>query len=222
MLTYHDNRFREQPNAVHGEYDGVNQMTMHVLMRAIAHQYLDRNLRNGPFVLQLTDINQSNFLVDDEWNIKGIIDLEWICSLPVQMQGAPHWLTGLGVDELEGEDLERYENVQGRYVSILREEEARQQANFLNGLSLADVSKATWQKGTYWYFMCLESVNAMYTIFPTHIRNRHFGGKITKETGIAISKYWSQDPQILEAKLAQKKQYDADLRRVFKAEGVQE
>ena len=40
VLTYHDNRFREQPNAVNNEYDGVNQMTTSVLMRALAHQYL--------------------------------------------------------------------------------------------------------------------------------------------------------------------------------------
>lgn len=63
-LTSHDNRFRERPNAVDSEYDGVNQMTMKVPMRAIAHQYLDRNLRDGSFVLQLTDINQSGFLVE--------------------------------------------------------------------------------------------------------------------------------------------------------------
>ncbi|KAH9868375.1 hypothetical protein J1614_007447 [Plenodomus biglobosus] len=170
---------------------------MKVLIRAIAHQYLDRNPRDGPFVLQLTDINQSNFVVDDYWNVKSPIDLEWICSLTVQMLGPPYWLTGLAVDEIEGDDLESYEMMNGKYLSIPREEETRQPASLLNGLSLVDVSKASWQKGA-----------------------RYFAEKITKETGKSISKYWSQDLKILEAKMAQRKQYDADLRRVFKVRDV--
>ncbi|KAF1958579.1 hypothetical protein CC80DRAFT_557943 [Byssothecium circinans] len=217
MLTYHDNRFREQPNAVNDEYDGVNQMTTSILMRAVAHQYLDRDFREGPFILQLTDMNQSNFLVDDDWNVKALIDLEWICSLPVQMQGAPHWLTELeGVDEIEGDELEKYEYVHQRFLSILKEEEASLPADFLDGLSLADLTKKGWQKGTYWYFQCLESVNAMYTLFPIHIRSRHRGEQITKATGQAMSKYWSQDAgKTLIEKVAQKKHYDTDLRTVF-------
>lgn len=52
-------------------------------MRALLHQYTNEELREGPFVMQLTDLHAPNIFVDRDWNIKHIIDLEWACALPL-------------------------------------------------------------------------------------------------------------------------------------------
>jgi hypothetical protein len=89
LLTYHDNRFIHQPNAVEDATDCEFQMTVKTALRAVGHQYFNRDLRNGPFVLYFTDLHQSNIFVDDNWNITKFIDLERICSLPIEIEGPP-------------------------------------------------------------------------------------------------------------------------------------
>jgi hypothetical protein len=90
LLAYHDRRFLNQPNAVFNEADGQGKMAKKVLLRAIGHHFRRRDLRNGPLALRLTDLHQSNIFVDELWNIKYLIDLEWACSLPIDMLDAPY------------------------------------------------------------------------------------------------------------------------------------
>jgi hypothetical protein len=45
----------------------------------------------------LTDLHGPNIFVDQDWHIKHIIDLEWACSLPIEMLGPPYWMTGCTV-----------------------------------------------------------------------------------------------------------------------------
>jgi hypothetical protein len=61
-------------------------------MQATFPLVFDRNLRRGPFVFFLTHLHQSNIFVDDDWHITSLVDLEWACSLPVEMVQPPHWL----------------------------------------------------------------------------------------------------------------------------------
>lgn len=102
LHLYHDRRFLNQPNAIHDQTDGQHQMAQKVLLRAVGHQFLARDRRNGPYALRLTDLHQSNIFVDKMWRVTYLIDLEWVCSLPIDMLGAPYWLTGLGIDEIHG------------------------------------------------------------------------------------------------------------------------
>lgn len=57
-------------------------MAVKSLLRVLSHKYIKRDLRDGPFPLQLTDLHVSNILVDEQWNVTGLIGLEWICALP--------------------------------------------------------------------------------------------------------------------------------------------
>ncbi|KAG7146782.1 hypothetical protein HYQ46_004410 [Verticillium longisporum] len=58
---------------------------------------------------QLTDFHASNILVDKLWNVTGLIDLEWICALPLEMLDVPYWLTGCAIDQIKGEKLEHFD-----------------------------------------------------------------------------------------------------------------
>jgi hypothetical protein len=42
------------------------------------------------FFVTLTDIHQSNIFVDKNWHITYLIDMEWACTRPIEMQHPPH------------------------------------------------------------------------------------------------------------------------------------
>ncbi|OAQ79337.1 hypothetical protein VFPFJ_09823 [Purpureocillium lilacinum] len=89
MLIFHDNRLLSQPNAVYSGDDCRAQMAVKTLLRVLSHRHVRRYLRSGPFALQLTDLHASNIFVDEEWNVTGLVDLEWICALPLESGDAP-------------------------------------------------------------------------------------------------------------------------------------
>jgi len=91
MLALHDGSFLANRNAVYDEVDCRGQIAARVLLRALSHQYVTRKYRGGPFRLQFTDFHPSNILVDDNWNVTCLIDLERICSLPAEMLAVPYW-----------------------------------------------------------------------------------------------------------------------------------
>lgn len=121
---YHDNRIHHQPNSIHDEDDGYQQLAALTMMRAILPQFISRDYRHGPFVFTLTDLHQSNIFVDDKWNITGLIDLEWACSLPIELQSPPYWLSGRSVDDIEhGEPLETFGLVVTEFLETFEREE---------------------------------------------------------------------------------------------------
>jgi hypothetical protein len=111
MLTFHDDFFLSNPRAVSSMGDCLGQMASKTLLRAISHHYIQRETRNGPFRLQLTDFHASNIFVDKDGNITCLIDHEWVCALPAEMLSVPYWLTGCAIDRLTNEKLREFEIV---------------------------------------------------------------------------------------------------------------
>ena len=110
LLACHDSRIRNQPNSIISEEDGFSQMANLFTMRGLRSYFTSRDLRHGPFVLNLTDLHRGNIFVDSNWRIKYIIDLEWACSLPIEMLAPPYWITNRGVDELKDEELQKFDS----------------------------------------------------------------------------------------------------------------
>ncbi|EFW19049.1 conserved hypothetical protein [Coccidioides posadasii str. Silveira] len=92
LLTGYDNRLRHQANAAFEEADARGQAKDLVLMQALLHLFTDRHLHNSPFVMQLADMHAINIFVDEDWNIKHVVDLEWACCLPLGNLLSPFWL----------------------------------------------------------------------------------------------------------------------------------
>ena len=93
LLSFQDNRILCQPNSVHNQDDGEMQLAALTALRATMHRFTRPEYRDGPFFFTLTDLHRSNIFVDEHWNIRTIIDLEWACSQPIEMQLPPYWLT---------------------------------------------------------------------------------------------------------------------------------
>jgi hypothetical protein len=81
LLSCHDSRLEQQPNAVVSHGDFVSQMTTLTLMRIIAHHHFDHTLNHGPFFC-LTDGHASNILVDKDGKIPYMLELEYGAFLP--------------------------------------------------------------------------------------------------------------------------------------------
>lgn len=211
MLTFHDHRFLSQPNAVYSEGDCRGQMAVKTLLRVLSHVYIKQELRNGPFLLQLTDFHASNVLVDKHWNITGLIDLEWICALPSEILEVPYWLTGCAIDLIKGEKLDRFNQVRQEFMCVFKEEEQAIKAK--HNISLSKVMQDTWESKGVWFWHCLSSVNAMYYLLETHL---YPPKSLSTETEKCLSRFWCRDSEdVVQKKMADKQAYDDQVRKMF-------
>ncbi|KAL5334630.1 hypothetical protein BJX70DRAFT_411134 [Aspergillus crustosus] len=217
-LSYHDSRLRCQPNAINDLSDYIYQTSSLTTMRAIFPSFFDRALRRGPFIYSLTDLHQSNIFVDDDWHITSLVDLEWACSLPIEMLHPPHWLTSMAVDRI---DSHEYNQVRSEFMSALDAEEngcshASGNASTVSP-KLSSIMGTAWDRGTFWYSLALSSPTGLFTIFDKEIQPR-FTQRCSDHDAFhqTMPWYWQQD--IVTAsrrKLADKQAYDIQLQREF-------
>ncbi|KAH8651802.1 hypothetical protein BGZ60DRAFT_497399 [Tricladium varicosporioides] len=186
ILTFHDDSFLSNPNAVISMGECLGQMASKTLLRAISHHYIQRETRNGPFRLQFTDLHRSNIFVDKDWNIKCLIDHEWVCALPAEMLSVPYWLTGCAIDEITKENLREFEKVHREFMNIFEEEEVKM--TLTNSPALTSIMHDGWNSGAVWFWHCITSVNAMFFLVDDHISPR-FAPLSIKTEGI-LSQYW--------------------------------
>lgn len=211
LITFHDQRFLSQPNATFSEDDCREQMTVKALLRVLAHRYIRRERRQGPFLLQLTDLHASNVFVDDDWNVTCLIDLEWLCALPAEMLSVPYWLTGCSIDQIDGERYDEYDKIRQEFMHVFREQE--RMASTQHAIVISDAMDDMWDSKGVWFWHCLTSINAMYLLLESHLAPKDS----MSARGIKMtSKFWCEDSDaVVQRKLADKNDYDAELKRVF-------
>ncbi|PLB50327.1 hypothetical protein P170DRAFT_454881 [Aspergillus steynii IBT 23096] len=214
IISLHESRLRHQPNAVCHLEDGFYQTSALMVMRSIWSCYFRRDFLRGPFFLTLTDIHQSNIFVDDEWNIKCFIDLEWACSRPVEMIHPPYWLTNQAIDSIT---LEDYESLHAEFMTALAEEESKCLTR--SSLLLHPILQQGWEKGTFWCSLALNSPTALFRIFYDYIQPRFSKAHNDDSTFWVITMpYWTFNSfDFIEQKVKDKKQYDVSLREAFKS-----
>lgn len=220
FLNCHNNRIYQQPNSIHSENDARQQVAALTMMRSIIPHFVDRNLRHGPFIFTLTDMHQSNIFVDDQWNITSLIDLEWACSLPVELQGPPYWLSGRSVDGMPpGEHLDAFGDMVAEFIKAYEAEESllvgKDQPLFQSALM-----RKCWETGSFWYFQAVNSPKGMFMIFDKHIQPMFCAEhcKTTVFDGV-VSSYWARDVNaVVERKLKEEDSYKEQLRSALLAD----
>ncbi|KAE8397162.1 hypothetical protein BDV37DRAFT_289659 [Aspergillus pseudonomiae] len=198
LLSYHDSRLRHAPNSIQDKADGEAQLSTLTIMRALLPHFSCRDYRRGPFIMTLTDLHQSNLFVDSDWNIKSLVDLEWTCSLPVEMLHPPYWLTSRGVDQLyNGEHLDAFSKVHAEFMNVFEEEEQAHARAGNKTSGLTSIMRKGLETGNFWYFHALETPKGLYNIFLEHIQPRfsklNDAGMVEFER--TISPYWTPDIQ---------------------------
>ena len=214
MLTLHDKQLLHDPHAVRDIEDAKERITIRLLLRAVMHHFIQRESRDGPFILQPTDLHQSNIFVDDDWNIKCLIDLEWICALPVEMLSAPYWLTSCSLDEITEEKYREYDVVRQEFMAVLEAES--QNLPMEHRLEIAKTMEQMWANKGIWFWGCLQSVNAWIFIFEDHILKR-FSPNVDSVAHLTdCSAIWDDGIEgIVEAKAQDEKKYLVQLKSLY-------
>lgn len=212
MITFHDTQFLNNPNATFSDRDCRGQMAIRTLLRTLAHHYIKTELRNGPFLLQFTDLHGSNIFVDEQWdNITCLIDLEWLCALPAEMLTVPYWITGCSIDEIV-EQFDEFDKVRKEFMVEFEKEERKMVEH---SFSLASIIDEMWESKGVWFWYCLRSVNAIRFVLEDHVCPV-FSTPLSKETEEILCKLWREDSvEVVEKKIADYEQYRAELQRAF-------
>lgn len=189
LLQCHDNRIYHQPNAIHDLHDGQEQLAALTMMRGLLHQFTISSAPLGPFVLTLTDLHPSNIFVDEDWHITSLIDLEWACVFPVELQTPPYWLTGRSVDDIEhGPNLQTFDTIINEYMDVFEKEEISRQNS---SISHSKVMRNRWKKGSFWYFQALHSPKGLLRVFNEHIQRSYCEDHCTQRVfDRTVSPYW--------------------------------
>ncbi|KAJ8059608.1 hypothetical protein OCU04_011263 [Sclerotinia nivalis] len=219
LLSCHDSRIRHQPNSLNDESDGRAQMANLTIMRSLLSHFTNREFRHGPLILRLTDLHQSNIFVDDDWNIKCLIDLEWACSLPVETMRPPYWLTGCPADDLVGQNIDSFSKAQHEFMEVFEEEEKSFPPGNNVPLYRTNIMRKRkgWKIGNLWYFQALDSSKGLYNIFLDHIQPIFAPShNIDPDFSRIVSEYWAVGVNdIISAKLQDKDVYERMLRQKF-------
>ncbi|QUC22874.1 uncharacterized protein UV8b_07115 [Ustilaginoidea virens] len=214
LISLQDSKMLHQPNSVRNFADGKRQLAALVTLRAVMPTFIRPQYREGPFHLTLTDLDQSNIFVDGQWNIKTIIELEWACARPIEMQMPPFWLTSRAVDGFkDADEIAEYDAILAEYLEFSAAEEKRR-----NGVALeAPIQRHVWRSGAFWFFHAALTPKGMFNLFSRHI-HPHFS-KVHPQMIIfneMLFCYWGlQAEKTIGLKVRQKDEYVEKVRQVF-------
>ena len=213
LLSCHDSRLQHQPNAVNDAGDCVSQMCALVILRALHPRFFDPKLNHGHFAPSLTDLNFNNMIVDDDWNVTCIIDLEWTAVLPLEFIRTPRWLTNQAVDEV---DVDQYNKLREEFMEIFETEE-RRLGRYNDNFRCSSIVNTTWKLSTFWYVLALQSPTGLHTFLNDRIQPRfHKTDEDSTDFYLSLYPYWTENANaFIQKKVQDKITYDKTLWEVF-------
>lgn len=222
LLTYQDSRLEHQPNSVRDKYDAEAQMAVLTIMRSIIPDFFQEALREGPFIFRATDMRPHNIFVDEDYNITSLIDNEWACSLPVETDHPPFWLSGHELDELEGDAVKDFDQMAYEFMEIFEEEEMNMFGIKSVGFSSrTGIMRRALERRTHWCMATLNEPKGMYNMFLEHIQPLYAPShQSERELAIKfqeiVAPYWKVNhTDFINAKLRQREEYLNELRWKF-------
>lgn len=214
MLTLHDTHLLHYRHAVRDDTDARERLTIRTLLRAVSHHFIHPSHQNGPFLLQLTDLHQSNIFVDDNWNVTCLIDLEWICALPVEMLAVPYWLTSCSIDTIVDGEYVLFDEVRRAFLVAMDEESKVIPQE--HDIPVAGTMRELWESKAVWFWACIRSLNGWLFVFEDHILPRFSGKKDLISDLKQVSAFWMQDVDaVVKGKVEDEKQYQEELSSLF-------
>ncbi|KAF5017204.1 hypothetical protein F66182_10893 [Fusarium sp. NRRL 66182] len=208
------NRLVYQPNTMPSMADGCFELAALTGARALFPQMLRKDLRSGPFVCTLTDLHRSNIIVDDDWNIVRIIDLEFACSWPLEFQQPPYWLGGQDADEIDHESFSPHHD---QFVHILEEQERLAQRM---SSKLSATMRESWTSGTFWLALATQNAIAFTWIFWYQLLPRRLSLTIDHTTDFMLLANLGGGKYIIHRKVQDYQQYLRKLEFLFSQHSV--
>lgn len=155
-IGVYDNRLEHQRNIVKHEREVWDAAAKMVYMRSYLPRFADYSLRQGPFFMQLGNMPSHNILVDKEWNVKQFIEVQGICSLPIELLLPPPWMTGKDIGNLLSTEKDRLNICYRQFTNTLRHEEAKNPL-LPNGKLHSDTLLRTLLSDKFWFLHSLQT-----------------------------------------------------------------
>ncbi|KAM5439288.1 hypothetical protein MferCBS31731_004710 [Microsporum ferrugineum] len=155
-IGVYDNRLEHQRNIVKHEREVWDAAAKMVYMRSYLPRFADYSLRQGPFFMQFGNMPSHNILVDKEWNVKQFIDVQGICSLPIELLLPPPWMTGKDLGNLLSTEKDRLNICYRQFTNTLRHEEAKNPL-LPNGKLHSDTLLRTLLSDKFWFLHSLQT-----------------------------------------------------------------
>lgn len=209
-IGLYDSCLRHQPNVAVSEEDHECQMGLVSIFREMLPLFVRKDLRSRPFALGLTDCHTGNIFVDEEWNIKYVIDLEWDCSQPIEMIGLPWWLcTDTSANEVtpESDDLIQ------EFFDIFGQEEALLFPETQGRRLFTDVVRQGLKSRSYFHFIALYTFSGL--VFKNCIRPLFDSPYQYPDQAYAV--FWGPGrKKLVASQLEREEEYDEKLKQRFK------
>lgn len=142
-----------------------------------------------------------------------MIDLEWACSSPIELQTPPYWLTGRSIDDIEhGEHLDTFQEFMTEFIDAFEKQEKSVQTS---DVSQAEIMRKCWDRGSFWYSQAVNSPKGLFRVSNEHIQRmfceEHCTQRVFDRT---VSPYWSVGgEEFIQTKVEQEAEYKDRLRK---------
>ncbi|KAJ4512100.1 hypothetical protein HRR83_006057 [Exophiala dermatitidis] len=203
LINCHDQRLIHQPNVARSKLDLEGQMATIVALRALYSTFMSTPLQREPPIFQFTDLHEDNFFVDENYCITGIVDIEFSCALPREMQHPPFWLSGHELDDLDGEGTqeneEKFERACEEFLRILEEEDDDDGDGETFSICPRDYAQAmrdSLRRKQHWYLTAVKVPRIAYNTFVNKIQPQFAFSHSEEEAGKfqdVMAKYWRVD-----------------------------
>lgn len=197
LLNCHDQRLIHQPNAARSKLDLEGQVATVVALRALYSRFRNTPLQRKVPIFQFTAFHESNFFVDEKYHITGIVDLEWSCVLPMEMQHPPFWLSGHELDDLDGdgtpENEQKFARACEEFLQILEEEDDEVEIFSIRPRDYAQAMRDSLRRKQHWYWTAVRIPPIAYNIFINKIQPLFSFAHSEDDAGMfqdVVAKYW--------------------------------
>lgn len=218
LLSYHEARLEHQRNAVRSEVDAKIKMATLVMLRALQSRFVDRNAREGPFVLQITDLHECNLFVDAEYNITALVDLEWACSLPPELLELPCWLSENQILDLVDTDTYVQSTIAfkascSEFLEILGHVLELHHSSSYPSVNIKASMQGASERQSQWYFRALKHPLIAHDLFQKHIQPLFEvpNAGLSNNLGTVAQYYIPSSLAFVNRKVEEKKRYDQAL-----------
>ena len=213
VLTLFDAHFFSNEHTVRNRFDVEERLAIKFLLRATSHHFILREFRNGPFILQPTNLNHSDIFVDKDWNIKCLVDLEWICALPREMISVPGWLYLDDTGTIEDMGTE-FTYARECFTSVMHIES--RSVRMGHDLRIRETMQEMWSTKGFWFWACLKTTGAWEFHFEDHILQKFMPDQESIWLLRGLSAFWNEDIEdVLEAKIQDGRKYQKELKELF-------
>lgn len=222
LANEHFNHLETQRNdAIIDEDDCRKKYIARCLFREVVRQY-SKTHSDGPFILFCDDLRPSNVIVDDDLNIRAVIDWEYSYVAPAEFSYCSPWWLLLARPEswADGFDdyLKHYIPRQKIFLEELRECEKKCEKELaLESPYLSDRMAQSLENGDFWIFCAATYSFVFDDIYWVYIHPKHYGSFKSMED---IKQLLREDEQknlesFVEEKMRQMKEASLDSHRTL-------